>query len=67
MRANNYCYRSKRIYAAIFGETPDLPDVMTQKTLNKRGIANENLNCRVLKQATVDNLPVGVRWISGLI
>ena len=24
-------------------------------------------NLRVLKQATVDNFPVGVRWISGLI
>ena len=25
------------------------------------------INSRVLKQATVDNFPVGVRWISGLI
>ena len=33
-------------------EDPDLP---IERTL------------RVLKQATVDNLPVGVRWISGLI
>ena len=54
----------------ILHETMSMP--MAKKVAGKIGSSWRStveifLNSRVLKQATVDNFPVGVRWISGLI